>query len=178
MVKSRQFGLNFPLPTHSRQLIDGIIMTRIAPILLVLLTGISQAAENSRAIEETARQTGRSVDYVRKHHRSGCDSGNIELMNLCGKYHFIAQDIKLNELYKAVKKNIQSDKDALVKLISSQRAWIKFRDATCEYESDGFVGSRMQSGVKSSCIENLTKERITHLERYKKCTRPTCPGNW
>lgn len=48
-------------------------------------------------------------------------------------------------------------------LRSAQRAWIKFRDAQCEYEAYQVFGGSMQPMVGSMCLARLTRERIAVL---------------
>lgn len=48
-------------------------------------------------------------------------------------------------------------------LRTAQRAWIKFRDAQCEYEAYEVFGGTMQPMVGSLCLARLTRERIQVL---------------
>lgn len=50
-------------------------------------------------------------------------------------------------------------------LRNAQRAWIKFRDAQCEYEAYEVFGGTMQPMVGSLCLARLTRERIEVLSR-------------
>lgn len=48
-------------------------------------------------------------------------------------------------------------------LLTAQRAWIKFRDAQCEYEAYEVFGGTAQPMVGSLCLARLTRERIDVL---------------
>ncbi|MEP3436636.1 MAG: lysozyme inhibitor LprI family protein [Hoeflea sp.] len=48
-------------------------------------------------------------------------------------------------------------------LRTAQRAWLKFRDAECEYQSYAFFGGTGQSMVGSACLAQLTRDRIDQL---------------
>lgn len=50
-------------------------------------------------------------------------------------------------------------------LLAAQRAWLKFRDAQCEYEAYEVFGGTMQPMVGSLCLARLTRERIGLLAR-------------
>lgn len=50
-------------------------------------------------------------------------------------------------------------------LRAAQRAWIKFRDAQCEYEAYEVFGGTAQPMVGSLCLAQLTRERIDVLSR-------------
>ena len=48
-------------------------------------------------------------------------------------------------------------------LLAAQRAWLKFRDAECEYQSYAFFGGTGQPMIGSLCLAQLTRERISQL---------------
>ncbi|MEM5495624.1 lysozyme inhibitor LprI family protein [Hoeflea sp. AS16] len=50
-------------------------------------------------------------------------------------------------------------------LLAAQRAWLKYRDAQCEYEAYEVFGGTMQPMVGSLCLARLTRERIELLSR-------------
>ena len=50
-------------------------------------------------------------------------------------------------------------------LRAAQRAWIKFRDAQCEYEAYEMFGGTGQPMLGSLCLARLTRERIDVLAR-------------
>jgi len=95
-------------------------------------------------------------------------------MNLCAEYHFVAEDLRLNELYgKARAKLLKGTGMSL--LVKSQRAWLSFRDATCEYQSQGYEGGTLRASVALNCMNRLTVERSRQLEEHISCTTPGCP---
>jgi uncharacterized protein YecT (DUF1311 family) len=50
-------------------------------------------------------------------------------------------------------------------LRDAQRAWIRFRDAQCEFEAYEVFGGTMQPMVGSLCLARLTRERIRLLSQ-------------
>jgi uncharacterized protein YecT (DUF1311 family) len=50
-------------------------------------------------------------------------------------------------------------------LRDAQRAWIRFRDAQCEFEAYEVFGGTMQPMVGSLCLARLTRQRITLLSQ-------------
>ncbi len=50
-------------------------------------------------------------------------------------------------------------------LLTAQRAWLKFRDAECEYQSYSFFGGTGQSMAGSLCLAQITQERIYQLRQ-------------
>ncbi len=50
-------------------------------------------------------------------------------------------------------------------LLAAQRAWLKFRDAECDYQSYAFFGGSGQPMVGSLCLAEVTRERIDQLRQ-------------
>jgi len=135
------------------------------------------ALEDSVTSEMLRRYTSLTREEIETHYNSGCDSSNMEWVNLCANYGFVSADMKLNELYKKLRGNLQGT-NAEKKLIQAQRAWIEFRDTSCAYESDAYTTGRWLHATTQSCKATFTKKRNDQLKEYLKCTDPGCPGEW
>ena len=70
---------------------------------------------------------------------------------------------KSNDEYVADEARNRGVPTTLEALRTAQRAWIKFRDAQCEYEAYEVFGGTMQPMVGSMCLARLTRERIAVL---------------
>jgi len=70
---------------------------------------------------------------------------------------------KSNDEYVADMARERGVSTTLEALRDAQRAWIKFRDAQCEYEAYEVFGGTAQSMVGSLCLARLTRERIQVL---------------
>jgi uncharacterized protein YecT (DUF1311 family) len=132
-------------------------------------------AKVKKTIEKIASDEQISVAEVKKALETGCDSGGTASMTKCAKYHFMIVDIKMNDIYTRVKKLLIT-KEARLKLIKAQRAWINFRDTVCEYESEGWSGGSGYGMVYVGCLEQYTKERIKNLQGYLDCKDTDCLG--
>ncbi len=90
------------------------------------------------------------------------DSGSYVTSYCTGKT-YEAADAKLNSTYK----KLQSLLDAADKttLKDNQRAWIKYRDATCDFETEPTVGTTGMSTYTNECLSRLTGSRTTDLEK-------------
>jgi uncharacterized protein YecT (DUF1311 family) len=97
-------------------------------------------------------------------------------MTYCAGVDYEDADAELNALWPdivaAAKSNDEYVADmakergvptTLEALRTAQRAWIKFRDAQCEYEAYEVFGGTAQPMVGSLCLERLTRERIEVL---------------
>ncbi|GAB5461561.1 lysozyme inhibitor LprI family protein [Hoeflea alexandrii] len=72
---------------------------------------------------------------------------------------------KLNDEYVADMARERGVPTTVEALRDAQRAWIRFRDAQCEFEAYEVFGGTMQPMVGSLCLTRLTRERITLLSQ-------------
>jgi len=79
-------------------------------------------------------------------------------------------DANLNQRYALLKSLLK--KDSLLRLKKAERAWIKFRDASCKLEStdivagSGWTGQSQSAHTELECIELMTKQRTKELNSY------------
>ena len=78
-------------------------------------------------------------------------------------------DKELNSIYQKILTEKKSDTVFIQNLISSQRIWLKYRDAELKVKyperEPGYYGSSL-SMCTSIFLEKLTEERITTLKTY------------
>jgi uncharacterized protein YecT (DUF1311 family) len=79
----------------------------------------------------------------------------------CTSAEFSRQDARLNENYKRLMSKLSSKRKE--GLLEAQRAWIKFRDANCDFYYDPESGSAAHL-ASTSCMLNATADRATELE--------------
>lgn len=88
-------------------------------------------------------------------------------INTCAKSSAEVVDKKLNQLYQELIAQIEDLQQEKL-LRDAQLAWIKFRDASCEFERSCFEGGSIAPSVYFNCIERVTKQRTEELEGYLK----------
>ena len=97
----------------------------------------------------------------------------------CTKIAADAADKRLNEVYSTIVQGIKHPKpdeatvtpEILKRLITSERAWITFRDAECNFESTVALGAPLQGFEYVDCLYAQTKTRVKTL------TAPEAPQN-
>ncbi len=96
-------------------------------------------------------------------------------LNICEGKNLEEADARLNEIY--AKLTAKTDANAKPKLVEAQRAWIKFRDAQCDYETLDSVGGSIHPMDVAICHTELTKARTKTLERQISCPNrdSVCP---
>lgn len=72
-------------------------------------------------------------------------------------------DSKLNETYSRIQSVLALRKDDLKNLVEAERAWIHFRDLTCDAEYRLFGGGSGGPAAKLACMEALTRNRNSDL---------------
>lgn len=145
----------------------------ITTLVLLFCTTLSHSSES--LIDDIAKREKVSSDEVRNSIENGCDSGVTPYMSACMHYHWVGEDIKLNRAYQTLMKQLGT-KAAKLKLVKAQHAWLAFRNAACEFDSDGMSSGTGYSVLYKGCLASMTTERTTKLNEYLKCQDSGCPG--
>ncbi len=146
------------------------------PVFFALCSLVHAADPDERVVRALSQSSGLSDQEIRGNYNA-CDSGVTRSMTVCAAYQNRAEDLRLNDVYREVLKNVKGT-SAEKKLIKAQRAWLAFRAATCDYESDGWTGGSGHGMIELSCLSTHTRDRVKQLEVYTQCKQPTCPGEW
>ena len=101
--------------------------------------------------------------------RINCKSGDLNQMQLdqCAGQDFAAADTKLNALYNMMMSKYDAAKGALLK--TSERAWIAYRDAECDFATNGTTGGTINSMMDTMCRTTMTDARIKELNAQLHC---------
>jgi uncharacterized protein YecT (DUF1311 family) len=87
-------------------------------------------------------------------------------MNQCAAQEFQKADAELNKVYRGLLKDAGTAEKA--KLRAAQLAWIKFRDAHCDYEAFGNKGGSIYPMVYSFCLAEVTRDRTNQFKEIIK----------
>jgi uncharacterized protein YecT (DUF1311 family) len=98
-----------------------------------------------------------------------CKSPNLNQMQLdqCAGQDFTAADAKLNVLYKTMMSKYDTANGA--KLKAAERAWIAWRDAECDFETNGTTGGSINAMEDTMCRTGKTNARIKELNTQLHC---------
>lgn len=105
------------------------------------------------------------------------DAEDQATLNQCADASFKKSDKKLNDLYKKIETRLKDDADTKKLLVQSQRDWIKFRDAECDFQTAGAAGGSMMPMLVAQCRDDLTQTRVKNFEGYLNCEEGdmSCP---
>ena len=96
-----------------------------------------------------------------------CPGANSQYeLNQCAHKEFQAADASLNRIYNQLASNL--DEGARAKLKEAELAWLKYRDANCEFVSSEYEGGTMRPMVHSFCLADMTRARTAELKAQLK----------
>ena len=89
------------------------------------------------------------------------DQTQLEI-NETANVKFKKADAELNKVYKQLMAILDKNEKQL--LIQSEKDWMKFRDSHCKFDASQYEGGSIQPLIYSTCLEELTKKRITEIK--------------
>jgi uncharacterized protein YecT (DUF1311 family) len=130
-----------------------------ALLLALFCAGAARAQEKSKPVaQEPPAATQDDVDS-----EDPCPGSNTQFeLNQCAARARDKADAELNKVYRELIKDTGTTERA--KLRAAQLAWLKFRDAQCDYESVGNKGGSIYPMVSSFCQAKLTTARTKQLQ--------------
>ena len=111
--------------------------------LLLLTTSLSALAQNPKKPEPCA------------------DAQSQAEMNICWGNEYKAADARLNQVYRQFMAKL--DEEEKVQLKNAQTAWLKYRDANCEFVGDQYKGGTMRPMIAAICLADVTDNRTKEL---------------
>jgi uncharacterized protein YecT (DUF1311 family) len=91
-------------------------------------------------------------------------------MNMCWGKEYKAADAELNKTYQDFMSKL--DESEKVQLKSAQLAWLKYRDANCEFVADQYKGGTMRPMIAAICLADVTNARVNELKSQIKDREP------
>jgi uncharacterized protein YecT (DUF1311 family) len=88
-------------------------------------------------------------------------------MNVCEGEKFKKADAALNDAYARLAKKVSAE--GRTKLVETQRAWLKYRDQQCAFETLGTMGGSIHGMVAAICQTALTEAQTKRLRAQVDC---------
>lgn len=85
-------------------------------------------------------------------------------INFCLGERYAFWDGLLNNAYQQVIAERGPEEEENLRI--AQRAWITYRDTTCEMEADQMAGGSGEAMLRFGCLARLTERRARDLETY------------
>jgi uncharacterized protein YecT (DUF1311 family) len=87
-------------------------------------------------------------------------------MKYCANKELEEVTKKLNVTYNSYRKLLEPKQQKDLRAV--QLAWIKYKDLRCDFEYSFFEGGTMAGLVGTSCLTNITKQRLKEFEEALK----------
>jgi uncharacterized protein YecT (DUF1311 family) len=109
--------------------------------------------------------------------RDACDPSNLgqQAMTTCAGWDFEKAEAKLVALFKE-QLNAEDNAETKALLVRSQKAWVVYRDAECDYAASASLGGSIYPMLVSQCQTHLTEARMKELRDDLICEGGFC-GN-
>lgn len=115
---------------------------------------------NSCFIFTGSAQERVTEDPCERANKSGVTVDIVE----CSLKKLAEADAELNETYRRLAQKSGGERRG-AKLRAAQRAWIKYRDANCDYETEIGGGGSMATFEYNGCLTGMTADRTTELRQ-------------
>jgi len=87
-------------------------------------------------------------------------------LNICWGKEYKAADARLNKVYGQFASKLSDEEK--VQLKNAQLAWLKYRDADCEFVADQYKGGSMRPMIAAICLADVTNARANELKTQMK----------
>lgn len=105
-----------------------------------------------------------ALQQQKQKQKPSCDEAGTQFeMNQCAHREYLSADAELNKVYKQLVSEL--DGEELAKLKVAEAAWLKYRDAHCEYESFFNRGGTIRPMIHSFCLARVTGARTEELKQ-------------
>lgn len=98
---------------------------------------------------------------------AACSGTGQADLDACAAADLKRADAAMNAAYATLLKGIGPKAQQGLK--EAQRAWLLYRDRSCDLEASGTEGGSAQPMVRAGCLAALTEERTRRLKGYLSC---------
>ena len=83
-------------------------------------------------------------------------------MNDCAGREYKKADADLNQVYQKLVAMLDADEKGQLRDV--ENAWIKYRDANCDFVADQYKGGTMRPMILGFCLADVTRNRTSELK--------------
>ncbi|BAZ01186.1 hypothetical protein NIES37_51850 [Tolypothrix tenuis PCC 7101] len=135
-------------------------MNRFLPYFFSIIP-LSSLSIGTLAMASPTQETSK----IQLAQKLNCNNAQTQVeINQCAQISYQNADKKLNQVYQKLVPTLSSSSKK--KLITAQQAWIKFRDASCEFERSQYEGGTIAPSIYFGCLEKTTQQRTQQLQEY------------
>ncbi len=82
-------------------------------------------------------------------------------LNDCWGKQYQAADAVLNQSYRQLVAMLDDEEKSQLKAVET--AWLKYRDANCEFVADQYKGGTMRPMAYAVCLDDMTRSRTAEI---------------
>jgi uncharacterized protein YecT (DUF1311 family) len=144
-----------PTSTHANRQADTAsrLVSRATKVVIICLAVLWNGQLLAETDEGLSKEYSDCMDKV----KNGTTADMLE----CGGEELDRQDARLNDAYKKLMSKLSRDRKKA--LLKAQQAWVKFREANCDYWYDPQGGTAARLNA-SGCSLTMTAARAKELE--------------
>ncbi|HUS12991.1 MAG TPA: lysozyme inhibitor LprI family protein [Pyrinomonadaceae bacterium] len=83
-------------------------------------------------------------------------------MTICWRKEYKAADTRLNLVYRQLVSMLGEEEK--LELKKAQTAWLKYRDANCEFAANQYKGGSMRPMIYAICLAEMSDNRTSELK--------------
>src|SRR5205807_10485272 len=87
-------------------------------------------------------------------------------MNICWSNEYKSADATLNQVYRRLVSKLDDEEKTQLKEVET--AWLKYRDANCDFVADQYKGGTIRPMIDAICLADMTKNRTAELRNQIK----------
>src|SRR6185436_11421014 len=87
-------------------------------------------------------------------------------MNICWGNEYKKADAALNKTYQQLAAMLDDDQKTQLK--NAENAWLKYRDANCEFAADQYKGGSIRPMIAAICLDNNNNNHKNELKKQIK----------
>jgi uncharacterized protein YecT (DUF1311 family) len=105
--------------------------------------------------------------FAQKQKPKPCEDAQTQAdMNSCWGTEYKKADATLNKTYQQLVTMLDETEKAQLK--NAENAWLKYRDANCEFVGDQYKGGSIRPMIVAICLADVTNNRNTELKNQIK----------
>jgi uncharacterized protein YecT (DUF1311 family) len=91
-------------------------------------------------------------------------ASNRIVLELCAFARFRAADTELNKVFRTITTDTNRDDKNKKLLQEAQRQWLRYRDLTCDWQSDNVRGGTAATLYAINCLAEVTEAQAKYLD--------------
>jgi uncharacterized protein YecT (DUF1311 family) len=135
------------------------------PVRILVLLAAILAAVDSGGASAGEGLAQRVLSQPIQKPPANCEAASNRVhLELCAVARFRAADDALNKVFRTITTDANRDDKNKKLLQEAQRQWLRYRDLTCDWQSDNVRGGTAATLYAINCLAEVTEAQAKYLE--------------